>query len=111
MPFIDTQTLPLQAPLPGWSGRFVTTERMTFAFYEVAAGAAIHEHHHPNEEVWQVLDGELAVTIDGRTEVARAGCVAVVPANTLHAVRALTAARAIVVDCPARPVIGAVTTI
>ena len=31
---------------------------MTFAYYAVEAGPWIHEHSHPNDEVWDVIDGQ-----------------------------------------------------
>jgi len=37
---------------------------MTFAYYPVQAGAWIHEHSHPNDEVWNVIDGQLEITRD-----------------------------------------------
>jgi len=70
MPFIDTSSLAPQQPLPGWQGRYFHSESMTFGYYAVEPGAAIHEHAHPNEEVWHVIEGELEVTIDGETRVA-----------------------------------------
>jgi quercetin dioxygenase-like cupin family protein len=110
MPFVDTHALRAREPLPGWEGRFLHAEHMTFAYYRVAAGASIHEHDHPNEEVWHVLEGELEVTIDGETRVAGPGWVALVPPNTPHAVRARTDARALVVDHPRRLTVGGVST-
>ena|SRR5215831_3618800 len=110
MAFIDTRALAAREPLPGWQGRFFSSQHMTFGYYEVAAGAAIHAHAHSNEEVWHVLAGELEVTIAGETRVAGPGEVAVVPPDTLHSVRALTNGRAIVVDSPVRRSIGAVST-
>ena len=79
---------------------------MTFVHYEFDAGASIHQHQHPQEEVWNVIEGELEVTIDGVTQVAGAGMVAIAPPHTPHSVRALTAGRAIVVDTPLRPEFG-----
>lgn len=108
MPFVDPTTLPIKEPLPGWKGRFFSSDRMTFGYYEVEAGAAIHEHAHPNEEVWHVIAGEVEVTIAGVVRVAAAGSAAIVPPNTLHAVRVITPAHVIVVDHPRRPVIGGV---
>jgi mannose-6-phosphate isomerase-like protein (cupin superfamily) len=62
---------------------------MTFAYYEIAADAVpLHEHHHPQEEVWNVVQGSLAVTIDGEEQIAGSGCAAVVPADTRHSARA-----------------------
>jgi mannose-6-phosphate isomerase-like protein (cupin superfamily) len=90
-------------PLPGWSGRFLHSATMTFAHYEIAADAApLHEHHHEQEEVWHVVDGEVALTIDGEEQVLTAGCVAVVPLGTPHSVRPLAAARATIADYPLR---------
>lgn len=102
MPFIDSRDLHSRQPLPGWEGRFFHSESMTFAYYSVTAGSSIHEHSHPNEEVWHVIEGELEVTIAGETRVAGPGCAALVPPNTPHAVRARTDGRAIVVDYPLR---------
>jgi quercetin dioxygenase-like cupin family protein len=42
-------------------------------------GSSIHEHSHPQEEVYEVIEGELEVTIDGVAQIARAGLVAIVP--------------------------------
>lgn len=49
-----------------------------------------------------MIEGELEVTIDGVAHIARAGLIAIVPANVRHSVKALTDGRAIIVDCPAR---------
>jgi quercetin dioxygenase-like cupin family protein len=73
MPVIDTATLTVKEPLPGWKGRYFHSDTMTFGYYAVAAGASIHEHSHPNEEVWHVIEGQLEVTIAGETRVAGPG--------------------------------------
>jgi quercetin dioxygenase-like cupin family protein len=109
MPFIDTRQLKVAEPRPGWKGRYFHSDSMSFAYYTVAAGASIHEHSHPNEEVWNVIEGELEVTIDGETRIAGAGSVALVPANTTHSVKALSDGRSIVVDHPLRRSVGGVT--
>jgi quercetin dioxygenase-like cupin family protein len=72
---------------------------MTFAHYEFVKGASIHKHFHPQEEVYEVIEGELEITIDGKMQVLRAG---IVPANAPHSVKALTNGRAIIVDYPSR---------
>jgi quercetin dioxygenase-like cupin family protein len=106
MPFVDTSVLKVFERLPGWMGRYFHTGSMTFAHYDFTAGSSIHEHFHPEEEVYEVLEGELEVTIDGETQIARPGVVAIIPANCRHSVRALTSGRLIVVDHPARPEFG-----
>ena len=103
MPFVDISSLRVRERLPGWHGRYFHSPSMTFAHYDFVRGAFIHEHFHPQEEVYEVIEGELEVTIDGVAQIARAGVVAIVPAGVRHSVKALTDGRAIIVDCPVRP--------
>lgn len=106
MAFIDTRKLTEREPKPGWHGRFFGSESMTFAYYAIDAGASLHEHSHPNEEVWNVLSGALEITIGGDTFRAGAGAAVVVPPNTAHSVRALEASTVIVVDEGQRGEVG-----
>jgi quercetin dioxygenase-like cupin family protein len=111
VPFVDSSQLGSKEPLPGWSGRFFHSENMTFAYYEIAADAdPLPEHQHPQEEVWHIIDGKLAVTIDGAEHIAAPGCAAIVPPETPHTARALGPCRAIVVDYPLRDQVGGVRT-
>src|ERR1700729_1266964 len=102
MPFIDTANLEIIERLPGWHGRYFHSQHMTFAHYDFARGSSIHEHFHPEEEVYEVVEGELEMTIDGSVEIAKPGLVAIVPANVRHSVKALTNGKVIIVDYPAR---------
>jgi len=103
MPFLDIRNLPVKERLPGWHGRYFHSPNMTFAHYDFVRGSSIHEHSHPQEEVYEVLDGELEITIDGETQVATTELVAIVPGGARHSVKALTDGRAIIVDYPSRP--------
>jgi len=103
MPFLDLNTLRSIERLPGWHGRYFHSASMTFAHYEFVKGATIHEHLHPEEKVYEVIEGGLEITIDGVTQTARAGIVAIVPSNTRHSVKAITDGRAIIIDHPRRP--------
>ena len=103
MAIVEIDTLRVIERLPGWFGRYFHSQNMTFAHYEFHSGASIHEHFHPEEEVYEVIEGELEVTIDGVPQTARPGVVAIVPANARHSVKALTDGRLIVVDTPRRP--------
>jgi quercetin dioxygenase-like cupin family protein len=102
MPFIDTKKLELINKGVGWRGRLFHSANMTFGHWEFDEGATVHEHSHPQEEVWQVTEGELEITVDGIARVVEPGVAAVVPPNVLHSVRAKRPGRAIVVDCPLR---------
>jgi quercetin dioxygenase-like cupin family protein len=106
VPFIDVDQLTVKEPRDGWKGRFFHSKKMTFGYYEAEAGASIHEHAHPNDEVWNVVEGELEITVGSETRRVAAGDAAVVPPNTTHSIKALTPVRAIVVDYPRRESIG-----
>lgn len=102
MPFIDTRDLDVIERLPGWHGRYFHSPSMTFAHYDFTNGASIHEHSHPEEEVYEVIEGELEVTIEGTAQIVRPGIVAIVPANARHSAKAFTDGWAIIVDYPLR---------
>jgi quercetin dioxygenase-like cupin family protein len=102
MPFVDTRKLKVIERLPGWQGRYFHSPSMTFAHYDFVRGSSIHEHFHPQEEVYEVTEGELEITIDGVTQITRPGLVAIVPGNVPHSVKALTDGRAIIIDYPVR---------
>ena len=106
MPFIDTNALRVMERLPGWYGRYLNSASMTFAHYHFKRGASIHGHFHPQEEVYEVIEGEIELTIDGIKEVARPGIVGIVPGNVRHSVKALIDGRAIIVDYPLRTDMG-----
>jgi quercetin dioxygenase-like cupin family protein len=106
MPIINLNELEVFERLPGWRGRFFHSAHMTFAHYDFDQGARIHEHHHGEEEVYQVLEGQVEITIAGRTHIAEPGLAAIVPADTLHSVVALTSGRLMIVDFPAIPTLA-----
>jgi quercetin dioxygenase-like cupin family protein len=103
MPFVNVDNFPSRERLPGWHGRYFHSDTMTFAHYDFVRGASIHEHFHSQEEVYEVIEGELEMTIDGATLIARPGVVAIVPSGARHSVKALSDGRAIIVDSPRRP--------
>ena len=76
MPVIAPEDMKTSERLPGWHGRYWRSESMSFAHYEIAAGASIHEQG--------------------------PGAVAIVPPNALHSVRALSEATALIADHPVR---------
>ena len=75
---------------------------MTFAHYDFTRGSSIHEHFHAEEEVYEVIEGELEVTVAGEAMIAKPGLVAIVPSNARHSVKAITDGKVIIVDYPAR---------
>jgi quercetin dioxygenase-like cupin family protein len=102
MPFIDPSEMQAGEPLPGWKGRFWRSGSMSFSRYDVESGCSIHEHHHPNEEVWVVIEGRFEITIGAETRTVGPGAAAVVPPDVPHSVRVLEGGRAFVANHPVR---------
>lgn len=102
MTLIEVASLPEVQPKPGWRGRFFHSAHMTFAYYDIDAGAMLPAHAHENEEVWHVAGGALEMTVGDERMRVGPGCAVVVPSGVVHAAVALEACRAIVVDHPAR---------
>ena len=102
MPLIEIASLPEIERLPGWRGRFFHSEHITVAHYDFDRGSTIHEHFHPEEEIYHVLDGDLELTIEGELHIARPGIAVIVPSNARHSARALTDGRVLIIDSPRR---------
>jgi len=103
MGLINISELEVVERLPGWRGRYFHSAEMTFAHYEFARGGSIHEHSHAQEEVYQVIEGELRITIADVVSTLRPGTIAIVPAKARHSVEALSDGRVLIVECPRRP--------
>ncbi len=98
MPYIDTNELEVREPRSGWKGRFFHSANMTFGYWNVSAGSWIHEHSHPNEEVWNIIGGVSTtdpIALDGRGDIkARsAHCEAVEDGSPRHRLAAGDAGR------------------
>ena len=100
MPFIAPEDMKASERLPDWQGRYWRCESTSVAHAEIASGAAIHEHHHPHEEVWTVIERQLEISSEGQTRVAGPGTVVVVPPAARRAMRALSEARASMANRP-----------
>lgn len=70
--------------------RAVTAESMTVAHVKISAGALLPEHSHPNEQVVNVMEGELEMVVDTQTYSLTPGKVMVLPPNIVHSGRAVT---------------------
>lgn len=100
--FLNLESLVEHEPIPGYRGRFVHSEGMTIAYWEIEAGAPLPTHSHVHEQVANVISGEFELTVDGETRVLGPGSVAVIPGNVVHSGRAITACRLMDVFCPVR---------
>lgn len=104
MPFVDLSKQPETEFLPGFHGRMVHSGQMTLAFWRIEAGASLPLHQHPHEQVAQVLEGSFELTLAGEARVLGPGQLAVIPPETPHEGRALTACRIMDVFQPVRAI-------
>ena len=88
--------------IKGFKGRFVHAEKFTIAFWEIEEGAILHEHAHIHEQTTQVIEGELEMTINGKTFVLQPGNIVVIPSNIKHSGKALTFCKVTDVFSPIR---------
>ena len=102
MTFLNLGDIPEREIVPGYKAKFVHTDGMTLAFWEVEAGAALPEHSHPHEQIANVLEGEFELTVAGESRVLTPGQVAVIPGNIPHSGRAITNCRLLDAFQPAR---------
>jgi quercetin dioxygenase-like cupin family protein len=102
MPFQHLENTETREMMPGFQGKFVHTDRVSLAFWEIKAGAELPEHAHPHEQIAVVMEGRFEITVIGETQVIEPGLVVVIPSNALHSGRALTDCRILDVFQPPR---------
>ncbi|MEP7110960.1 MAG: cupin domain-containing protein [Ferruginibacter sp.] len=86
----------------GYKARFIHSEMMTMAFWEVEAGAVMPIHQHIHEQISQVLEGKFELVVAGKRIVYEPGFVAVIPSNTPHGGVAITNCKLLDMFSPAR---------
>ena len=87
---IDLKNIEIKEIVPGYFVRFVHSENMTFAFWEIKAGASLPEHSHPHEQLSNVTEGKFRLCVDGKSEILEPNSVVIIPGNTKHSGTAIT---------------------
>jgi len=93
-------------PMKGCHGRFVHSATMTHAYWRIEQGAVVPEHQHAQEQVVNVLEGELELVLDGVPHRLRPGDVLVVPSGARHSARGIVESRVLDVFSPPRELAG-----
>jgi len=99
---IEVQQLPQKEIIKGFRGKFIHTETVTLAFFEVEKGAALPLHSHIHEQVTQVLEGQFQLTVGDETKVYEKGQVVIIPSNVPHGGVALTTCKIFDIFTPVR---------
>jgi quercetin dioxygenase-like cupin family protein len=102
MTFTDLTDVTAREVVPGFHGKFVHTDGVTVAFWDIDAGATLPAHAHPHEQITCVIGGQFEMTVGGETRIMTAGMVVTIPGDTFHSARALTVCRVVDVFRPVR---------
>jgi quercetin dioxygenase-like cupin family protein len=88
--------------VPGYHARFVHSENVTLAYWNIEEGKDLPKHAHPHEQVLNLIEGRFEVTVEDESKVLEAGSVVVIPSNVMHSGKSLTSCRVIDVFYPIR---------
>jgi len=102
MRLIDLKDEKEHEPLPGYKVRFVHSDHMTFAFWDIKQGHSVPVHSHPQEQVVKVLEGKLELSLEGEKHILEVGKVLIIPGGVEHSAYSLTDCKAIDTFHPVR---------
>lgn len=90
----------------GIRARLVNAASMTVMHAKIEKGAVLPEHSHLHEQVVNVIEGELELTVAGKKFILVPGKVMVLPPHIVHSGRGITECRVIDVFHPIREDLG-----
>ncbi len=102
MAFLNLAEFESRDLIPGFQVKFVHSETITFAHWDIQKGAHLPEHSHPHEQVCNVISGEFELTIDGESQILGPGGIGIIPSNAIHSGRAVSLCHVIDVFHPIR---------
>ena len=88
--------------VPGYFGRFIHSETMTVAYWDIRAGESLQIHSHEHEQIVNMLEGEFELTVDGTPLHLQPGDVVVLKSHVEHGGRAITDCKILDVFQPIR---------
>ena len=100
--FIELKNKPSFQIVEGYAAKIIHTDQLSVMHVNVKAGAPLPEHYHHNEQITNIIEGKLEMTVGGETRICEPGDVVVIPSNVLHSAVAITDCRIIDVFNPPR---------
>ncbi|WP_036386089.1 cupin domain-containing protein [Muricauda sp. MAR_2010_75] len=88
--------------MPGYHGKLVHGESMSWVFWDVDQDAEVPEHFHIHEQIMHVVEGTFELTLDGKTDTYHPGDVVIIPSNMPHRGKALTKCKLMDIFSPVR---------
>ena len=74
----------------GYFGKFINSQNMSMAIWEVKADSPLPEHKHINEQITMILKGKFKMIVDGKTQILESGSVIIIPSNVPHSGLSIT---------------------
>lgn len=102
MPFVELSEIRGREPVPGYRVRFIHSDSMTVAYWEIEPGASMPNHSHSHEQIVNLIEGEFELTVGDEMRTLVPGLVAIVPPDVPHSGRAMTTCRIMDVFHPVR---------
>ncbi len=90
MSFHTLSQIPSKEIVPGFRGRFIHSQTMTVAYWDIQAGSSIPLHNHVHEMIVNVIRGKLELTVDNETRILEAGMAAIIPSLVFHKATGIT---------------------
>ena len=84
--FRDSSEITRKEVAPGVVLRTMWGDKVMMSLVEVAPGAIVPIHSHPNEQTGIMMQGEFEMTIGGETRVLKPGDAYVIPGGVEHGV-------------------------
>lgn len=88
--------------MPGYHGKLVHGERMSWVFWDVEQNAEVPEHQHDNEQIMHVVKGTFEFTLNGEKNTYGPGDIVIIPSNVPHSGKALTPCKLMDIFSPTR---------
>jgi quercetin dioxygenase-like cupin family protein len=79
------------------SRTLISSKTGTVTFFAFDEGQELSEHTAPYDALVQVLDGEVEITISGKTIQAKEGQIVVIPSNSPHALKAVSKSKMLLI--------------
>jgi len=99
---IELNSIEEKEIVPGFFARFVHSENMTIAYWNIKAGSSLRAHSHPHEQISSMIKGEFELTVDGTPHLLKANNVFVIPSSIPHSGKAITDCKIIDTFYPVR---------
>lgn len=99
---VRIDTLKEKELVTGITAKMIHTDQLTIAHVNIKKNAILPEHAHFNEQVTHLIEGVLALTVNGTEHILKSGMSMVIPSNVRHSAKAVTPCEVIDTFCPVR---------